>query len=169
MIAFAMALQAAATTPVAIPGQWTLTERTNPAGVRSVSATVVASDGLSRFLVKCDIGKEPIVSIQFNQPNPLGASPDKPVAVRFDRGLAVIDDWSFPGSGSYIADAAEVTKLTMLLVKSKEVAVETTNAANFAVEADFAAPPNDVMIRRIFGACGYAFGVVPPPPPAKAP
>ncbi len=159
MIAFLL-LQAA--TP-ALPG-WKLADRTSPAGVRSVSASVTGRDGLSRFVVKCDVASEPIVSVQFIQPQPIGQSADKAVAVRFDGGPAFTYMWQFPGSGTYVTDPDAVTKLTSFLVKSKDVRVETTNGANFAVQASFAAPGSDAMIRQVLGVCGYTLGVVPPVP-----
>ena len=80
-------LLAQAAIPAVAPA-WKLADRTNPAGVRSISASVTGNDGLSRFVVKCDVAVEPIVSIQFIQPQPLGQGADKPVAVRFDGGPA---------------------------------------------------------------------------------
>ena len=166
MIAFLL-MQAATATAAAAPAPaWKVADRTSPAGVRSISASVTGNDGLSRFVVKCDVGSEPIVSIQFIQPQPLGSGADKPVAVRFDGGPAFTFNWQFPGTGTYIADPAAITKLTSFLVKSKTVRVETTNGANFAVQANFVAPTGDAMIRQVLGVCGYTLGVVPPPPPA---
>ena len=164
MIALLLA-QAAVATGAATPA-WKLADRTNAAGVRSISASVTGNDGLSRFVVKCDVGTEPIVSIQFIQPQPLGQGADKPVAVRFDGGPAFTYDWQFPGSGAYIIDPEAVTRLTTFLVKSKTVRVEATNASNFAVQGNFVAPANDAMVRQVLGVCGYTLGVVPPPPPA---
>ncbi|MGA1799635.1 hypothetical protein VH567_12755 [Sphingomonas sp. 4RDLI-65] len=167
MIAFLL-LQAAvvsASAAVLAPA-WKLADRTNSAGVRSISASVTGNDGLSRFVVKCDVGSEPIVSIQFIQPQPLGSGADKPVAVRFDGGPAFTYNWQFPGTGTYVTDPEAITRLTTFLVKSKTVRVETTNGANFAVQANFVAPTGDAMIRQVLGVCGYTLGVVPPPPPA---
>lgn len=154
--------------PAAAPAPgaaWRLTERTSTAGVRSVSAAVVGVDGLSRFVVKCDVAQEPIVSVQFLQPSPIGQS-EKPVAVRFDNGLANSFMWQSAGNGAYVSDPDAVTRLTTLLVKAKTVAVETTNASDFAVQASFAAPGGDAMIRKVLSACGYTLGVVPPVPEA---
>ena len=50
-------------------------------------------------------------------------------------------------------------------MKSKTLRVETTNGAGFAVQANFAAPASDAMVRQVLGVCGYTLGVVPPPPP----
>ena len=164
MIAFLL-LQAV--TPTAAPA-WKLADRTSTAGGRSISASVTGNHGLSRFVVKCDVAPEPIVSIQFIQPQSLGSGADKPVAVRFDGGPAFTYNWQFPGTGTYIADSAAITRLTTFLVKSKTVRVETTNGANFAVQANFVAPTSDAMIRQVLGVCGYTLGVVPtPPPPPK--
>ena len=165
VLATLLMLQAAAPARTPAPS-WKLAERTNAAGIRSVSASVTGQDGLSRFVVKCDVAAEPIVSVQFIWPSPLGASVAKPVSISFDGGLAIIDDWNFPGSGAYIADADEVTRLTTMLVKAKQVAVSTTNGSNFTVQASFAGPPGDAAIRQVLGACGYTLGVVPPPPSA---
>ena len=147
---------------------WKLADRTNPAGVRSISASVTGNDGLSRFVVKCDVASEPIVSIQFIQPQSLGSGADKPVAVRFDGGPAFTYNWQVPGTGTYVTDPEAITKLTTFLVKSKTVRVETTNAANFAVQANFVAPTSDAMVRQVLGVCGYTLGVVPSPPAKPA-
>ena len=168
MIAFLLLQAVAVSAPAPA---WKLADRTNAAGVRSISASVTGNDGLSRFVVKCDVASEPIVSIQFIQPQPLGSGADKPVAVRFDGGPAFTYNWQFPGTGTYIADPAAITKLTSFLVKSKTVRVETTNGANFAVQANFVAPTSDAMVRQVLGVCGSTLGVVPtpPPPPKDAP
>ena len=165
MLAFFLLLQAAAPTPAPT---WKLADRTNAAGVRSISASVTGNDGLSRFVVKCDVASEPIVSIQFIQPQPLGSGADKAVAVRFDGGPAFTYNWQFPGTGTYITDPEAITKLTTFLVKSKTVRVETTNGANFAVQANFIAPTSDAMVRQVLGVCGYTLGVVPPLPAKPA-
>lgn len=155
-------LQAVAT--VAPAPAWKLADRTSPAGVRSISTSVTGNDGLSRLVVKCDVASEPIVSLQFIQPQSLGSGADKPVAVRFDGGPAFTYNWQFPGAGSYVTDPKAITKLTTFLVKSKAVRVETTNGANFAVQANFVAPTSDAMVRQVLGVCGYTLGVVPPLP-----
>ena len=167
MLAFLLLLQTTSPAPAPAPA-WKLADRTNPAGVRSISASVTGNDGLSRLVVKCDVGSEPIVSIQFIQPQPLGSGADKPVAVRFDGGPAFTYNWQFPGTGTYVTDPEAITKLTSFLVKSKTVRVETTNGANFAVQATFVAPTSDAMVRQVLGVCGYTLGVVPPPPAKPA-
>ena len=63
-------LQAVATAAPA--PAWKLADRTSPAGVRSISTSITGNDGLSRLVVKCDVASEPIVSIQFIQPQSLG-------------------------------------------------------------------------------------------------
>jgi hypothetical protein len=166
MLAFLLLLQAAAPAPAA--PAWKLADRTSPTGVRSISASVTGNDGLSRFVVKCDVASEPIVSIQFIQPQPLGPGADKPVAVRFDGGPAFTYNWQFPGTGTYVTDPEAITRLTSFLVKSKTVRVETTNGASFAVQANFAAPASDAMVRQVLGVCGYTLGVVPPVPAKPA-
>ena len=164
-----MLLQAAAAVATPAPAAgWTLADRTNASGVRSIVASVIARDGLSRLLVKCDIAQEPIVSIQFIQPRALGQSADKLVNVRFDGGPAFAYDWAFPGTGTYITDPEAVTKLTTFLVKAKDVRVDTTNVSNFAVEASFVGPGGPALIGKVLSACGNTLGVVPAPP-AKAP
>ena len=151
---------------VAVPTPtWKLADRTNAAGVRSVSAAVIGFDGLSRLVVKCDVSQESIVSMQFLQPTPLGSG-EKPVGVRFDNGFANSYPWRSAGNGVYVSDPEAVTALTTLLAKAKTVTVETTNASNFAVQANFPAPDSDAMIRQVLGVCGYTLGVVPPLPPA---
>ena len=172
MLALLFLAQAAApapapATPPPAPPTWKLTDRTNPGGVRSVAATVFAFDGVSRFVVKCDVAQEPIVSLQFLQPAALGQAA-KPVALRFDNGFANSHEWQIASIGAYISDPDAVTRLTSLLVKAKTVSVETTNVSNFAVQASFPGPVGDSVVRQVLGACGYTLGVVPPPPEAKA-
>lgn len=157
-------LQALAATATPAAPAWKIADRTNATGVRSISASVTGNDGLSRFVVKCDVASEPIVSIQFIQPQPLGSGADKPVAVRFDGGPAFTYNWQFPGTGTYITDPEAITRLTTFLVKSRTVRVETTNAANFAVQSNFVAPTSDAMVRQVLGVCGYTLGIVPPLP-----
>jgi hypothetical protein len=164
----ALFLQAAAAAAPAPAAGWTLADRTNAAGVRSIVASVVARDGLSRLLVKCDIAQEPIVSVQFIQPRALGESADKPVNVRFDGGPAFVYNWAFPGTGAYITDPQAVTKLTTFLVKARDVRVDTTNGSNFAVEASFAGPGGPALVSKVLTACGNTLGVVPPAPPVPA-
>jgi hypothetical protein len=164
---------AATPAPARAPAQaaqaWKFADRTNAAGVRSASASVTGRDGLSRFVVKCDVASEPIVSVQFIQPTAIGQSADKAVSVRFDGGPAFTYLWQFPGTATYITDPEAITKLSSFLVKSKQVGVETTNASNFAVQAVFDAPGNDALVRKVLGVCGYTLGVVPPPPAPKDP
>lgn len=163
MLSLLLLVQAA--TASSPPPAWKFAERTNAAGVRSVSAAVVGYDKLSRLVVKCDVAQEPIVSVQFLQPTPIGQG-EKPVGVRFDNGFANTYAWQATGNGIYVSDPVAVTALTSLLVKAKAVTVETTNASNFAVQATFAAPGSDALVRKVLGVCGYTLGVVPPLPPA---
>jgi hypothetical protein len=165
MLSLLLLAQAAASAPAAALPAWKFAERTNAAGVRSVSASVAGYDGVSRLVVKCDVGQEPIVSIQFFQTAPLGQG-EKPLGMRFDNGFANSYAWQSAGKGLYVSDPQAVTALTTLLVKAKAVNVETTNASNFAVQATFAAPGGDAMVRKVLGVCGYTLGVVPPLPPA---
>jgi hypothetical protein len=169
MIALFLLQAAAAAATPAPAASWTLADRTNAAGVRSIVASVIARDGLSRLLVKCDIAQEPIVSIQFIQPRALGESADKLVNVRFDGGPAFAYNWAFPGTGAYITDPQAVTKLTTFLVKAKDVRVDTTNGSNFAVEASFVGPGGPGLIGKVLTACGNTLGVAPTLPPAKDP
>ena len=175
MIAFLLMQAATAATPATATATataaptWKVADRTNAAGVRSISASVTGNDGLSRCVVKCDVGSEPIVSLQFIPPQSLGQGADKIVAVRFDGGPAFTYNWQFPGTGTYITDPEAITRLTTFLVKSKALRVETTNGAGFAVQANFVAPTGDAMVRQVLGVCGYTLGVVPAALPPKDP
>lgn len=172
MIPILLLLQAAATPP-APPAPWSPRERTNPAGGSSVTASATARDGSSRLVVKCDRGTDAVVSVQFIARQPLqvagdsGAYADKSVGLRFDDGPAIAYDWQFRGNAAYDAAPADVTALTMFLVKAKTVRVETTNGAGFAFNATFDAPASAAPVRQVLSACGYALGAVPPPLPAK--
>ncbi|MES2058281.1 MAG: hypothetical protein V4564_20260 [Pseudomonadota bacterium] len=181
-----LALQAAAPAPVAAPPPpappapaapvpWAIRERTDAAGVATTTTSVIARDGSSRLVVKCDRGAESIVSVQFITKQTLqiaadsGEFADKQVAMRFNNGPAIADGWQFRGSAAFIAGATPVTALTTGLAKAKTITVETTNATNFAFSATFDGPATDAPIRQVLTACGYTLGTVPPPPapPAK--
>ncbi|QNQ07921.1 hypothetical protein [Sphingomonas alpina] len=182
-----LALQAAAPAPVAAPpspapaapaapAPWAVRERADAAnGVLTTTTSVIARDGSSRLIVKCDRGTESIVSVQFITKQVLqtaadtGEFADKQVALRFNGGPAVADNWQFRGSAAFIAAATPVTTLTTGLAKAKTITVETTNSANFAFSATFDGPATDAPVRQVLTACGYTLGTVPPPPapPAK--
>lgn len=182
-----LALQAAAPAPVAAPpspapaapaapAPWAVRERADAAnGVSTTTTSVIARDGSSRLIVKCDRGTESIVSVQFITKQVLqtaadtGEFADKQVALRFNGGPAVADNWQFRGSAAFIAAATPVTTLTTGLAKAKTITVETTNSANFAFSATFDGPATDAPVRQVLTACGYTLGTVPPPPapPAK--
>ncbi|MGH6616607.1 hypothetical protein [Sphingomonas sp.] len=183
---FLLALQAAAPAPVAAPpppappaapapAPWAVRERPDAAnGVTTTTTSATARDGSSRLIVKCDRGTESIVSVQFITKQVLqmagdtGEFADKQVAMRFNGGPAVADDWQFRGTAAFIAGATPVTALTTGLAKAKTVTVETTNSANFAFSATFDGPATDAPVRQVLTACGYTLGTVPPPaPPAK--
>jgi hypothetical protein len=170
MILLTLLLQAApAPAPASPPAPWVPRERANAGGGSSLTASTTASDGSSRLVVKCDRGAEPVVSVQFIAKQPLqvagddGSYPDKVVALRFDNGPAIGYTWQLRGNAAYDAAPADVTALTMFLVKAKSVRVETTNGAGFAFNATFAAPPSDAPVRQVLSACGYTLGTVPAP------
>lgn len=176
MIPILLLLQAAAApAPAAVPvAPWTPRERTAANGTTSLSASAMARDGSSRFVVKCDRGADPVVSIQFFTKQPLQISGDdgnfapKLVALRFNDGAAMGYNWQFQPTATYIADIAAVTELTRMMAKSKVVKIETTNASGFVFEATVDLAPTDAPIVAVLNACGYKLGEVPPPIPAKA-
>jgi hypothetical protein len=156
------------------PAPWSVRERPDTGnGVASTSASAVARDGSSRLTVKCDRATESIVSVQFIAKQPLqtasdtGEFADKQVAMRFNGGAAIADNWQFRSSAAYIASSAPVTALTVELAKAKEIKVETTTATNFAFSATFDGPATSAPIVQVLTACGYKLGEVPAPPPAK--
>jgi hypothetical protein len=165
MLGLLLLLQATPGPGAPAPG-WKLSDRTNSAGVRSVGTAVTGTDGVSRLIVKCDVAEEPIVSVQFLHPAQIGAGP-KPVAVRFDNGLANSFLWEVASAGAYVSDPQAVTTLTTFLARAKTVSVETTNASNFAIQATFPAPGDDRLIRQVLGICGYTLGTLPPAPAPK--
>jgi len=166
MMSALLLLLQAAPAPAAPSPAWKLSDRTNAAGIRSVGAAVTGVDGVSRLIVKCDVAEEPIVSVQFLHPAQIGEAA-KAVSVRFDNGLANTFMWQVASVGAYVSDPQAVTTLTTFLAKAKSVSVETTNASNFAIQASFAAPGDDKLIRQVLGVCGYTLGALPPPPPPK--
>ena len=178
MIPILLLLQAAAApapaaaSPTVAP--WTPRERTAANGTTSLSASAMARDGSSRFVVKCDRGADPVVSIQFFTKQPLQISGDdgsfapKLVALRFNDGAAMGYNWQFLPTATYIADLSAVTELTKMMAKSKVVKVETTNASGFLFEATIDLAPTDAPLIAVLNACGYKLGEIPPPIPAKA-
>lgn len=151
-------LQAASAPATPPPRPWEPRTRTVAGGVTSTIAQVSGKDG-SRLVVKCDRGTEALVSVQFFAGQPLseadasGAFASKPVGVRFDGGAANEYDWQFRAAAAFISDEAAVTSLTQQLAHAKQIKVETTNAANFRVEAVFDGPPSEAPIRQVLAAC----------------
>jgi hypothetical protein len=169
MSAILLLLQAAApasTTPP--PSPWAVRTRANN-GVQSTSVAVVAQDGSSRLVVKCDRATEALVSVQFFAKQPLQIAGDdgsfaaKPVALRFNDGPANSYDWEFRANAAFTSDPGVVTALTQQLAKARQIKVETTSAGKFRFEAVFDGPPSDAPVRHVLQACGYALGQVPAP------
>ena|SRR5882757_3963813 len=155
-------LQAAAAPAPTAP--WAPVTKTDAAtGASSMSSYALSRDGNARLTVRCDRAAEPVVSVQLRTRQPLAAGADRPVSVTVDGGAPIAGNWEFPGAATFVRDGATVTQLTVALGSAHEIKVRTTDASNAVVEAVFDGPGNPASITQVVEACGYSFGVVPPP------
>ncbi len=163
-------LQAApAPAPAPPPAPWSPRACTDATtGAKSVTASVSARGNNARLSLRCD-AQVPIVSVQYVTREPLGAGPDRIVAMSFDGGPAVEFLWEFPGTAAFVRDGPQVTALTIEMAKAKVIKVRTMTIANTAVEATFDGPASDAPVKAVLAACGYTLGQVPiePEPAAK--
>ncbi|MDO7843366.1 hypothetical protein [Sphingomonas immobilis] len=174
-----MLLQAATATaapaPAAPPAtpDWAPVVKIDPATkLGSVSTSVHAADGKSRLVVRCDLPKPDIkaASVQFIPKPPFAKASPRPVTITPDDGQALGTNWEFPGGGAYIANDAVVTTLTVAIAHAKAIKVRAIGTDNVPIDATFAGPGSETVIRQVLDACGYVFGqmpVAPPPPPEK--
>lgn len=134
---------------------WELVDRTQPDGSRRVVAGAHNEAGAT-LLVKCDIGKESFLSVQFFPKPPLAAGALRDVQMTFDEARAEFSAWEFPGSGAFTADPVEVFAYAsgMAGAKSFSIALQEDNKA---VGGEFKGPGDDSLFRKVFEACGRPY------------
>ncbi|THD34536.1 MAG: hypothetical protein E7773_15240 [Sphingomonas sp.] len=160
----ALFLQAAA--PAAAPAPWTVTPRPN--ADPTITSTVLgtpSSDGNATLRLRCDSGKERIVSVQLFTKTPLGGPPDRPVTFTIDGGTPMGSNWEFVEKGAYVRDDMAVTTLTTAIAGGKVIKVHTTTAQGEPIDATFAGPPSAAPVTTLLAGCGYTLGT----PPVRAP
>ncbi|MDB5677353.1 hypothetical protein [Sphingomonas bacterium] len=155
----ATAAPAPAPAPVA---PWTVTPRPN--ADPTITSTVVgtpSSDGNARLVMRCDSGKERVVSVQLFTKTALGGPPDRPVTLTIDGGTPLGANWEFVEKGAYIREDVAVTTLTTAIAGGKAIKLHTTTAAGEPIDASFAGPPSAAPVTTLLGACGYTLGTPP--------
>lgn len=164
----ALLLQAAAPSPAPV-APWTPVERTTPQGTRSIAASAFSADGSSRLVVRCDRVGEPVVSIQFiprEQGRRFGV---QPVALQFDGGTPMVDNWEVMGVGLIEREQAAMTTLSNGIAHARSIKLHSVDPNDAALDLVFAGPATDAPIRRVVEACGATLGQVPRPAPVVAP
>ncbi len=162
----ALLLQAATPAPAPV-APWAAVEHTTPQGTRSIAASAFSADGSARLVVRCDRVREPVVSIQFiprEQGRRFGM---QPVALQFDGGTPLVDNWEVMGIGLIERDEAAMTTLSNGIAHARSIKLHSVDANDAAVDLVFMGPANDAPIRRVVEACGFTLGQVPRPTPAQ--
>jgi hypothetical protein len=155
----ATAAPASAPAPVA---PWTVTVR--PKTDPTITSTVVgtpSNDGSARLVLRCDSGKEQVVSVQMFTKAALGGPPDRPVTLTIDGGTPMGSNWEFVDKGTYVREDMAVTTLTTAIASGKVIKVHTTTATGEPIDATFAGPPSAVPVTTLLAACGYTLGTPP--------
>ncbi len=161
----AVLLQAAPAAPAA---PWTVTPRPNPdPTMTSTIAGASSDDRNARLVLRCDVGKVKVVSVQLFTRAGLGGPPNRPVALTIDGATPLIDNWEFGDKGAVVTTDSAVTTLAQAIANAKQIKLHTTTAAGEAVDATFAGPGSDAPIKELLGKCDYQLGVVPVREPAK--
>lgn len=156
----ALFLQAAAPAPA--PAPWTVTPRPN--ADPTITSTVLgtsSTDGNATLRLRCDAGKEKIVSVQLFTKTALGGPPDRPVTFTIDNGTPTVSNWEFVDKGAYVREDMAVTTLTAALATAKVIKVHTTTTAGEPIDATFAGPPSAAPVTTLLAGCGYTLGTPP--------
>jgi hypothetical protein len=157
----ALFLQAAAA-PVPAPAPWTVTPRPN--ADPTITSTVVgtpSTDGSATLRLRCDAGKEKIVSVQLFTKTALGGPPDRPVTLTIDANTPMGTNWEFVDKGAYVREDIAVTTITTAIAGGKVIKVHTTTATSEPIDASFAGPPSAEPVKAVLVACGYTLGTPP--------
>ena len=125
----------------------------------STVAGTPSSDGNARLVIRCDSGKEQVVSVQLFAKT--GGAPDRPVTMTIDTGMPLGANWEFIDRGAYIREDIGVTTLTTAIAGGKVIKVHTTTPTAEAIDATFAGPPSAEPVRAVLAACGYTLGTPP--------
>ena len=70
-------------------------------------------------MLRCDSGKEKIVSVQLFTKTALGGPPDRPVTLTIDGGTPMGANWEFVDKGAYMREDMAVTTLTAAIATAK--------------------------------------------------
>jgi hypothetical protein len=158
---FLQATAAPAPAPVPV-APWTVTPRPN--SDPTMTSTVVgtpSTDGNATLRLRCDSGKEKVVSVQMFTKTALGGPPDRPVTFTIDGGTPMGSNWEFVDKGAYVRDDMAVTTLTTAIATAKTIKVHTTTATSEPIDATFAGPSSAEPVKTVLAACGYTLGTPP--------
>jgi hypothetical protein len=156
LLALAMLLQTAPAQTT--PGAWAFRETANAeTGAKAASATARDASNGARLIVRCDVGKESIVSVQFIPKPPLAAGSTRLITLTIDNAKAEMSNWELPGLGAYVDDPATVFIYAQEFAKAKTLQIGLANDAGEPIGAEFVGPGNDAMFRKVFAACGRPY------------
>jgi hypothetical protein len=165
MISILVLLVQATAVPVPAPAPvapWTVTPRANAdPTITSTTVSTPSTDGNARLVMRCDSGKEKVVSVQLFTKAALGGPPDRPVTLTIDNGTPLGANWEFVEKGAYIREDVAVTTLTTAIASGKVIKLHTTTAAGEPIDANFAGPPSSAPVKALLAACGYTLGTPP--------
>ena len=165
----ALLLQAATPAAAPAPPPWAPVERATLSGGRSVSASAYSADGASRLVVRCDRGKDAVVSIQFIPREQTRRFGVQPVALQFDGGTPLVDNWEVMGAGLIERDDAAMTTLSTGIARARSIKLHSVDPEDKPIDLVFAGPGSEAPIRRVVEACGFTFGQLPKRAVAPAP
>ena len=150
---------AAAPAPVA---PWTVTPRPNAdSSITSSVAGTPSDDGNARLVMRCDSGKERVVSVQLFTRTPLGGPPNRLVDLSIDGGAPISDMWEFVEKGAFQRADPAVTALASGIAAAKSIKLHTTTSTGEPIDVTFAGPSSEAPVRALLAACGYQLGVLP--------
>lgn len=162
-----LALLLLATAPA--PAPWTPVLRSDVQGNRSATASATSTDGSARLVVRCDVRRDKVVSVQFIPRATFAAMTDRPVSLSFDGGSPLGWNWEYPGGGAFVRIDTIVTNLVSGIAHARQIRVRAIGPTNEAIEATFAGPASDAPIRQVLAACDYQLGIVPNRAPVPIP
>ena len=158
----ALALFQTAPAQTAAMPQWTFTERANAeTGARSATAAIRSEDGNARLIVRCDVVKEPIISVQFIPKPPIPAGASKIITLTFDDARAEMAPWEFPGAGAYVGEPSQAWFLVAGIVAAKKIEVGFNGDDGAPIGNVFKGPRDDALFRKVYAACGFPYAQPP--------
>jgi hypothetical protein len=152
---FALMLSQAAPAP-----GWEYRESSNAeTGTKSAWAFIRDPDGQSRLIVRCDVVKEAIVSVQFIPKLPLAAGASRVVTLTLDSSKAEMAPWELPGRGAYVAEPPTVYIYASSFAAAKQIEVGMLDDAGQPIGGNFAGPGGNEQFRKVFAACGREYAM----------